>query len=226
MSGYQLTQIILATLPRPASVALAAVRAYLQHRHGLNESGKRRHLVSLDLESRKYEFSGSIDSTGEAIDDALELGYGAFLVQDVRIGKYRYPIGLFIIPVGDDECSFIWKLDSDPIDAVFAYDRSLEKFDPEAKRGVLELCLGLTDAAGAKGFLLAPDDDRLVTLSAPEIAQELRVDNLSWSIGGVDSSLLSVRELQKSEGTRDPKYIFSTATGLTVYDLLLPIEDD
>ncbi|MCY0989473.1 hypothetical protein OV203_20200 [Nannocystis sp. ILAH1] len=179
----------------------------------------------MDRESRKYEFSGSIGSTGEAIDEALGLDYGVFLVQEVRIGKHRYPIGLFIIPEGKDECSFIWKLDSAPIEAVYAYDFFREKLDREAKQGVLELCLGTTEAAGAQGFLLARDKDRLEALTAAKIAEEMRVRHLPWSIGGVDSALLGVRELQKSEGTRDPKSIFSTTTGLTVYDLLFPLKD-
>jgi hypothetical protein len=224
MSGYLPKQIILASLKVPASKVLEAVEAYLRHRHGLDETCERRHLVSLERQTRKYELSGPLGSTGEALDEALELEHGAFFVQTVRIGQCRYPIGLFIIPEGDDACSFIWKLGSDPIDAVYAYDSMLRKFDPEAKRGILELCLGVTEAAGAKGFLLAPDDDRLVALTAAELVEEIRVHRLVWSIAGVDSSLLSVRELQKSEGTRDPKRIFATATGLTIYDLMHPIK--
>ena len=45
-----------------------------------------------------------------------------------------------------------------------------------------------------------------------------------WSLGGVSQSLLSLRELRRQEGSTDNKDIYSSLSGLTVYDLVHPFE--
>lgn len=99
-----------------------------------------------------------LEPTTERIAEAIEIGYGVRLDMELHVGRFRHLAMLCIAPVGDRQVSFTLKLESSVIDAVYAYDPSMEDFDEEAKRGLVALCLGLTSAAGAQGFLLQRDD--------------------------------------------------------------------
>ena len=221
MSGYQPTELVLATLERPVEPRLEAIRGYLEHEHAAQEQGC---FVIQDPAGPEgpSECRERIEPTSERIVEAVEIGYGVRLDMEIRVGRFTHPAMLCVVPVGDREVSFTLKLASSAIDAVYAYDRSMEDFDEDAKRGLVALCLGLTTAAGASGFLLQRDQLRLSPIGTEEIAAELRVRVRDYRIGGVSQSLLPLHELRRIKETKDPKYIYASVSGLTVYDLVHP----
>lgn len=223
MSGYQSTELILATLERPVAPRLEAIRGYLEHEHAAQEQ-------SCFVIEDPYGPEGPsecwerVEPTGERIAEAIEIGYGVRLDMDIRVARFTHPAMLCVVPVGEREVSFTLKLASSVIDAIYAYDRSMEDFDEEAKRGLVALCLGLTTAAGAPGFLLQRDELRLSPITAQEIVAELRVRVRDWQIGGLTQSLLPLHELRRHEGSKSNKYIYASVSGLTVYDLVHPVK--
>jgi hypothetical protein len=222
MSGYQPTELILATLDRPVAPSLEAIRGYLEHEHASEEQSCFVIQDPLGPEGPS-ECWERLEPTSERISEAIEIGYGVRLDLETQVGSFRHPAMLCILPVGDRQVSFTLKLASSVIDAIYAYDRSMEDFDDEAKRGLVALCLGLTTAAGAEGFLLQRDELRLSPISAREIVGELRVRVRDWQIGGVSQSLLPMHELRRQEGSKTGKYIYASVTGLTIYDLVHPV---
>jgi hypothetical protein len=74
------------------------------------------------------------------------------------------------------------------------------------------------------GFLLQRDGKRLSPVTAQEIVAELQVRVRDWQIGGVSQSLLPLHVLRRHEGSTDSKYIYASVTGLTIYDLVHPVE--
>jgi hypothetical protein len=89
---------------------------------------------------------------------------------------------------------------------------------------LVELCVGLTRAAGAQGFLLQRDQIRLSPVTAQEIVAELQVRGRGWRIGGVSQSLMPLQVLRRSQGSKDSKRIYASVTGLTIYDLVHPVK--
>jgi hypothetical protein len=224
MSGYQSTELILASLEGPALPVIAAIRGYLAHVHASKEGS----CYVID------DPAGSADPTecweqlepkNERMTEAIELGSGVRLDLEIRVGRFRHLAMLCVLPVGERQISATLKLASSVIDAVYAYDSSMEGFDDEAKRGLVELCIGLTRAADAQGFLLQRDGKRLSPLTAQEIATELRVRVRDWQIGGVSQSILPLQVLRRHEGEpTDSEYIYASVTGLTIYDLVHPVK--
>jgi hypothetical protein len=224
MSGYQSTELILATLEGPALPAIAAIRTYLAHVHAAKEDS----CYVIDDPSGPEgptECWEPLEPTNERMSEAITAGCGVRLDLEIRVGRFRHLAMLCIAPVGERQVSATLKLESSVIDAIYAYDRSMEDFDDEAKRGLVELCVGLTRAAGAQGFLLQRDGKRLSPVTAQEIVAELQVRVRDWQIGGVSQSLMPLQVLRRHEGEpKDRKYIYASVTGLTIYDLVHPVK--
>lgn len=140
MSGYQSTELILATVDRPVAPVLEAIRGYLVHEHAAQED-------ACYVIQEPYGPEGPsecwepLEPTSERISEAIEIGYGVRLDMEIRVGRFRHLAMLCIAPVGEHQVSFTLKLASSVIDAIYAYDRSMEDFDDEAKRGLVALCL-------------------------------------------------------------------------------------
>jgi hypothetical protein len=223
MSGYQSTELILATLEGPALPVIAAVRGYLAHVHASNEEAC--YVIDDPAGSAgPTECWEQLEPTNEHMAEAIEVGCGVRLDLEICVGRSRHPAMLCVMPVGGGQISATLKLASSVIDAIYAYDRSMEDFDDEAKRGLVELCIGFTRAAGAQGFLLQRDGKRLTPLTAQEIAAELQVRVRNWEIGGVCQSFMSLQALCRSQGSKDRKYLYASVTGLTIYDLVHPVK--
>jgi hypothetical protein len=221
MSGYQYTELILATLERPTAPLLEAIRGHLEHQHDAKESACYVIQDPAGPEGPDEPWE-RLEPTNDRIAEAIEIGYGVRLDLEIRVGRFTHLAMLCVAPVGEKQVSFTLKLASSVIDAVYAYDRSMEDFDDEAKRGLVALCLGLTTAAGAQGFLLQRDQKRLSPITAQEIAAELRVRVRDWQIGGVSQSILSFHELQRIKQAKTNKRIYASVSGLTIYDLVHP----
>lgn len=223
MSGYQSTELILATLEGPALPGIAAIRAYLAHVHASQEEAC---YVIEDPSgpAGPTECWEELEPTNERMVEAIAVGCGVRLDLEIRVGRFRHPAMLCVMPVGGGQISATLKLASSVIDAIYAYDRSMEDFDDEAKRGLVELCVGLTRAAGAQGFLLQRDGKRLSPVTAQEIVAELQAGVRDWQIGGVSQSLMSLQALCRSQGSKDRKYLYASVTGLTIYDLVHPVK--
>ncbi len=229
MSGYQPMSLVLATMSKPVAPVADAVYAYLRAKHGYKEG-------ELDGEHSLISTPHAADITNELgwdaiehptpdeIAEGLDLEYAVRVGQEIRIGRWRFSTAMFYAPVAKDAFSLTIKLESSILEAVHCWDEMLEQFDEDAKQGLVELCLGVTDAAGASGFLLERDTFALQPVSADEILRELHERNRRWSIGGVEQSLISREALTKSETgrTRPVRDIYTSTTGLTVYDLVFP----
>jgi hypothetical protein len=223
MSGYQSTELILATLEGPALPGIAAIRTYLAHVHASNEDA----CYVIDDPAGPEgptQCWEEIEPTNEHLAEAIAVGCGVRLDLEIRVGRFRHLAMLCIAPVGERQISATLKLESSVIDAVYAYDRSMEDFDDEAKRGLVELCVGLTRAAGAQGFLLQREQIPLSPVTAQEIVAELQVRVRGWRIGGVSQSLMPLQVLRRHEGSTTSKYIYASVTGLTIYDFVHPVK--
>jgi hypothetical protein len=223
MSGYQSTELILATLEGPALPGIAAIRGYLAHVHASKEEV----CYVIDDPSGPEgptQCWEELEPTNEHMAEAIEVGCGVRLDLEIRVARFRHSAMLCVMPVGGGQISATLKLASSVSDAIYAYDRSMEDFDDEAKRGLVELCVGLTRAAGGQGFLLQRDGKRLSPLTDQEIAAELQVRVRDWQIGGVSQSLMPLQVLRRDQGSTDSEYIYASVTGLTIYDLVHPVK--
>lgn len=219
MSGYQRTELVLAGRFGADEPTIDQVRAYLLVEHDAEEAAC--YLVQEPWgPTGLSEIDESLSPTGKEIATALEVGYGVRLDCEIRIARFRHLAALCIAPVSEAERSVTLKLESSVIDAVYRYDRALEEFDDEAKLGVLRLCVGLTAAARADGFLLMRDETKLTHMRPEEVASEMRERKRQWHIAGVRQQLLTLEELRRIKKSKDPAFIFTSTTGLTIYDLV------
>jgi hypothetical protein len=223
MSGYQSTELVIANVKRPAIEVASDLRGYLSRVHAACESTCLLISEPFGAEGPAQAFE-PLEPTNERIAEALDMGYGVRLDEEIRVGTFRHLAMLCFARAGD-QVSTTLKLESAVIDAIYRYDRSMEEFDEEAKRGLVELCLGVTNAAESEGFLLLRDQKRLSPLSARDIAAELQQRVRPWEIGGVVATLLPLAELRRLKGARSHKRIYPSTTGLTIYDLVHAVKN-
>lgn len=223
MSGYQPSELILATHEGPALPVLTATLQHLVHEHGATADDC--YVIANPADPDALEHCWEhLEPTDVRMAEALDLGFGVRLDIKLRVGRSRHLAMLCIVPAGEGRVSVTIKLDSSVIDAVYAYDRSMEDFDDEAKRGLLALCIGLTRAVGAPAFLLQRDGDRISPLTTQEITEQMSERTRDWHICGAAQALVPLQMLRKQEGATDYRCIYASVTGLTIYDLVHPVK--
>jgi hypothetical protein len=132
MSGYQSTELILATLEGPALPAITAIRGYLVHVHASNEDA----CYVIDDPAGPEgptQCWEELEPTNEHMAEAIEVGCGVRLDLGIRVGRFRHPTMLCVMPVGGGQISATLKLASSVIDALYAYDRHHRSHDNQPR---------------------------------------------------------------------------------------------
>jgi hypothetical protein len=171
--------------------------------------------------------------------DTEKLPKGIFLEHDfseyswlrasglMRLGESSYPGEIYFFPLSTDDsrtCCEV-KFHSQTYEAIYQFsDRSEGKFNEQAKKALLKVCLGLVSATEADAFIVRFDDGELSPLHLEDILSKLRSPELTLHgkrpdlITGIRDNFLSLDELTAIWGTGEE--VYESVSGYVILDLL------
>jgi hypothetical protein len=229
MSAFEQTALVLTDVQRERGQAgFVAVFEHLVEHYGLVPDLKDR-VARLEFgPSNEWIATSSVDDEEKSLADLIAEHRWLRIDGVIPIDRKMHTFELSFYPASDagDRAGLLLSLDATAYRAVYGGQPTYYGlYNAEARSGLIALCLGVTHAYGADGFLYDFDPGELVRLTEEGLSQRLLkpvVDPPGKGpglIAGIRKSIVARQDLEAVWGA---SHINETTTGYLFLALLFP----
>lgn len=161
-------------------------------------------------------------------DDAVGQESWSCVIVDIRIGRDRFKVQIFLRNVDRDKIAVEFQLPSYVYESVYKFDPDENEIDEAVKFDLIRFCVETSAALSAEGFgydytlvhkVLGPPSIQSLVQWVDNDPNRVDIFPEQWILAGVLSSRISVEQLRSRDGLHAHVY---ERRGFTIYDLLWP----